>query len=541
MKITKKLSKTSFWIIMALAAITGLYFRLHGISFGLPHSTHADEPQIVELAVKYTYEIRSIIKENDYYRLIPINFVYGMFPTYLLTFATMLFSKVANFLNFGFEKYVIYIYLRVLTAISSMALIPITVFIYKKLFKKVSKFEIIFLAFLVTLNWKLVVHSHYVNMDIFLTILMNLSFLTLFAYLKNPRKSVFVILSGLIVGFAVGTKITAVLSLPWIVYLFVHKKDFRSLSAFLFLIYIGFAISNPFSLIFADDFTYRILEMQTKEAGLVFDSVNSDPFKYVKSLVFIGTPLIFLFSLYGNVTSFLRSPGKENSSTNKVLHVFLTGNILTYLVFYSLNSREVSRWLLPILPLILVYATKGMKEFLKTEDLSTKNAAEMKKTKKPKLAVLALFIILGTYLYYPTLLLKQYGDDTPKSAAYEWVRDSLPPKSMILAITEEGLDPFNKFQKAFVKRPIVYGSESAQFDMPPNPLRYDYVVLSSKPMKNYQRKEVQETYPFYSKRWREFEETVKNPDNFTLIKEFTLPKPNLVHLSDVYIYKKASQ
>jgi hypothetical protein len=529
MKRTKTLSKIGFWICLILIVAGGIFLRLHAINFGLPHSFHADEPEIVELAVKYTYQIRDILSKKEFYRLIPISFVYGMFPSYLLTFATMAFSKTANILGKTFEKQAIYVFLRSATAIISLSIIPIALGIYKKIFReKITKIEILVLALLTALNWKLVVHSHYVNMDIFLTVILNLAFLTHIFYFKS-KKSLYVLLTGLLFGFAVGTKITAVLSLPWFLYLFWVKKDIRSASAFLFLTYSGFALSNPFSLIMANDFAYRIFEMQAKEAGMVFDSVNSNPLKYFQSLVFISTPFIFLFSLYGNLTTFLR----EKKKNLNPLHIFLTGNVLTYLVFFSLNAREVSRWLLPILPLVLIYAAKGI------VDLYTSSAENkpQKNMGKGFLFITIGFVFLVSYLYYPFLLTKEFNRHTPKSAAYEWVRDNIPEEANKLAITEEGLDPLNKLEGILVKRPKVYTTENAQFDFPPNPIGYDYVILSSKPMNNYKRKEVQEKYPFYSEKWKDFETTIKNSENFSLIKEFTLPKPNLVHLSDVYIYK----
>ena len=114
----QKLLSIAFKVSIFGIVLLGLYFRLHAINFGLPHCFHADEPEIVELAVKYTYQIRSILKERDFYKLIPISFVYGMFPTYLLTFATMAFSRIANLLTINFDKQAIYVFLRIVFVIS---------------------------------------------------------------------------------------------------------------------------------------------------------------------------------------------------------------------------------------------------------------------------------------------------------------------------------------------------------------------------------------------------------------------------------------
>ena len=49
--------------------------------------------------------------------------------------------------------------------------------------------------------------------------------------------------------------------------------------------------------------------------------------------------------------------------------------------------------------------------------------------------------------------------------------------------------------------------------------------------------EVQKLYPGYAKAWESFENELNNPKVFTLVKSFTLPMPNLIPLSNVYIYK----
>ena len=514
----QKVFSAAFKIAILGMVILGLYFRLHAIDFGLPHCFHADEPEIVELAVKYTYQIKSILKENDFYKLVPISFVYGMFPTYLLTFATMVFSKTANLLSINFDKQAIYVFLRIVTAVLSIGLIPITIQIYKKAFGKISKIEVAILVFLIALNWKLVVLSHYVNTDIFLTILLNLTFLSMGLYLRDQKKTIHVILAGVLFGLSIGTKITAGLSLPLFIYLFAKKKDLQSLFGFLFLTYIGFALSNPFSLIFMKDFIYRILEMQLKEGGIVFDSVNSNPFKYILSLISTVTPIIFITSLYGKIKSFVHKKDLD------MFRLFLFANILIYVIFFSLNSREVTRWLLPIIPAVLIFSTKGL--------------AELTQLTSKKAFIGVLLVTIPTYLYYPLLTLKQFNRNTPKSEAYLWLRDNVSQQSNKLAITEEGLDPLNKLQGILIKRPKVYSTENARFDFPPSPIGYDYIILSSKPMNNFKRREVRERYPFYTQKWEEFENTIKNPKYFALEKEFTLPKPNLANLSDVYIYKR---
>ena len=56
-------------------------------------------------------------------------------------------------------------------------------------------------------------------------------------------------------------------------------------------------------------------------------------------------------------------------------------------------------------------------------------------------------------------------------------------------------------------------------------------------MANFKRPEIQKAYPEYVKRWQAFESELMDPSKYELVKTFELPKPNLIPLSDVYIYK----
>ena len=257
--------------------------------------------------------------------------------------------------------------------------------------------------------------------------------------------------------------------------------------------------------------------MLTKEGGMVFDSIDTNPFKYLIALGYIITPLIFISSVYGIYLNI-------KNKTERPIHVFLIGHVVFYLIFYSMQSRRVDRWLLPIIPIVVIYASYGL--------------IKLKEILKGRLMFIALIAVVGiSYMYLPLALLTEFRRYTPKGEAYLWVRDNLPTTSTKLTITEEGLDPMNKATSSTVIVYEVYGTKNAQYGYPPNPMLFDYVILSSRPMTNFKRKEVIETYPLYSKEWQNFEDTVTKSDKFSLVKSFVLPKPNLVPLSDVSIYK----
>ncbi len=510
--------KAKLILLFLVVLGAGLFFRTWNLGFGLPHSFYADEPEFAELAIKYTYEFKDIITNNNYYKLIPISYVYGSFPSYLLTVKVMFFSKMLNVFHIPFDKATLYIFMRFIMVLISLLIAASSAFLYKKIFK--NNFGFFLTLAILALNWKFIVLSHYVNADIFLCALLNLSFLFLYPAIQKNFDNKNTVLSGLLFGAAVGTKFTALLSLPMFLYVFLTKKDVKAALGFCGTALATYMATNPFSIIFLKDFSFRIFEMFSKEGGMVFDSVDSNPLKYVFAAIFmLGLPLVVL-----SVVGIFRS---LKGQSDKTFHVFLIGNIIIYLLFFSLQSRRVDRWLLPILPIIVLYASHGI---------------YVAKNIFPKKIFWPLFLLSAlVYSYYPFLLLYQFKPDTPKSAAYKWVRANIPIKQTllpyVLVYTEEGLDPMNKFPGAEVEKINVYVSENAQLFYPQDPSSYEYVIISSRPMSNYKRPEVKKVYPYYSERWAEFENKLKNTNEFELVKVFSLPKPNLIPLSDVYIYK----
>jgi hypothetical protein len=496
--------------------IIGLFFRLYHIEFGLPHSFYADEPEIVELAIKYTYEFRDIFGNNNLYKLIPVNYVYGSLPSYILTFTTMGFSKFSNLIGYGFDKMSLYVFARLINTLISM-LIPITgAYLYHKLFK--DKLGTLITLVLLSLNWKLIVHAHYVNADIIQTALILVSFLFIYLYDQDKNDTVTTNLSALFFGLALGTKITTLLTFPLYLIFFVKKKHIRNLVAFCFIVFGVYIATNPFSFVFAEDFLYRMVQMRQKEAGLVFDSSDSSPFKYISALSFIVTLPVLLFSLYGIFLNF-----KDGIKKVSLFNWFLIGNVLVYFIFFSLQSRRVDRWMLPVLPILIIYAGWGLSNL---------------RAHLSKISLYSIYLLTGLfYLTFSILLIFQFQRHTPKSQAYLWMQENAPELTWKLVYTEEGLDPMNKLKFADVHKYNVYSSENAQFFLPENPLLYDYVILSSRPMQNYKKPIVKNTYPFYYEKWSDFENAVLNESNFELVKEFSLIKPNLIPLSDVYIYK----
>ncbi|HLD51463.1 hypothetical protein A3K34_04730 [candidate division WWE3 bacterium RIFOXYC1_FULL_40_10] len=498
----------------------GLWWRFYHIEFGLPHSFYADEPEVAELAIKYTYDFKSIIANKNYQEFIPISYVYGTVPTYFLTALVMVYNKVSDIT----QKMDLYVFMRSINALISFGVCIVYAILAHRVFKGSKQpFGVSLLTFaLLALNWKLIVHAHYVNQDIFLTLLLGISFVFLNEGYTNKNDNLLTSFAGVFFGLAVGTKITALISLPLFFYVYFKKNSVTSLLGFLFTSIAAFMATNPFSIVFIQDFAFRIAKMLWVEGGLVFDSVDHSPYKYLVGLSFMTTLPILVFSLYGKLKTL-----KATDKTTRVIHIFMTLNILVYFAFYSIQSRRVDRWLLPILPIVIMYAAYGIVHLIQDSKKAVRN-----------FGVIAVVLTAGYYLQNTILLLAQFQRNTPKSEAYIWAKDNLPELAPVLVYTEEGLDPMNKLKGGDVKQFQVYESKGASLFYPENPERYDYVILSSRPLENFRKSIVATTYPEYAKAWKNFELLVSDPSKFSLINSFVLPKPNLIPLSDVYIYKR---
>lgn len=549
-------SKPKTFVLFLLVTVAGIYLRFYHLEFGLPHTFYADEPELVEPAIKYTYELKNIISNGDYYKLVPVSYVYGTLPVYVVTVAIAGFSKLAGLMNFSFEKMDLYLVARSLTAIVSFLIAPLTAWLAYALYKNKAVSFVSFI--LVALNWKLIVHGHYVNQDIFLTFLITGTLLSLILYSRESLTR-YVVPAGILFGLAYGTKITALISLPLFLVFFVHRKKFYDLAGFILTSLIAFFISNPFSIIFYDDFIFRLYEMLFKEGGLVFDSVDYSPIKYLAALSDMVTPAVFVLFLLGSIITFVRFKNKETG--DKVNFLLLASHVVLYLLFFSIQSRRVDRWLLPVLPIAIIFSAKAITLFLTNisvlpielnkgyyvnlllgkEDIGNSKELKLKTSEVSSKIVykLAVAIIFIQILQNCISLTYQFQRWAPKSSAYIWAQKNLDPLKTKLVYTEEGLDPLNKLPAAKVYQFNVYESKNAQLFFPVDPTLYDYVFISSKSRANYQNEIVRKKYPEYAKRWDNFESILS--EKFELIKTFEpdlAGSSNLIPLSSTFVYKR---
>jgi hypothetical protein len=276
--------------------------------------------------------------------------------------------------------------------------------------------------------------------------------------------------------------------------------------------------------------------MKTREAGVVFSSVDQNPLKYISGLSNVLTPPILIISLISMVVILLEKiqdfksikTGPEN-----LTHLLLIGNFFTYLIFFSLNKRLVERWMLPIIPVLCIYATYGIQEI--------GNLVKNQKIQKIfKISLIGIFLI--SYFCNALILFKQIKLGDTRLKAYEWTKDHLrQPENTnlkILVYTNKGRDPFSRIDNCDVKMFEVYESKEAEKFFPVDPKEYNMVITYSGMERNYNNPYVAKKYPEYNDDWISFQKELDNSEYFKLMKSFETTKINLVGLSDIFVYEK---
>ena len=182
------------------------------------------------------------------------------------------------------------------------------------------------------------------------------------------------------------------------------------------------------------------------------------------------TPAVLATGAYGIYKAVEKRTKRVNSI--RPIHILLIGHIVIYLIFFSLGSRRVDRWLLPLIPIFAVYSAYGI-SLLRTKIAPTKSFGTSGTS-----WVLFLGTVFATlYLCLPVLLLTQFQRHTPKTEAYLWAQENLEPWANKYVVTEEGLDPMNKLPSTTVKHFEVYSTEGAQFYVPPETIGYHYIIF----------------------------------------------------------------
>lgn len=506
MTIFSKLKK-GFWILL-LGAI--LSFRFVFLDFGLPQVFQADEVELLEYPLNYAVNVKNILSMDISY-LKPFSFVYGTLPSYLNTVLLVPFLKITSMFELSQDRYYIYLYLRIIYAIFSVFSCIGVYFLAKEITnnKRISYIATV----LFSMNYLYFWLSKYLNNDT-LIVLFTIYFLIFYLRYKNTHQEKYLYISMLFIAFGISTKITFGLILLYPLFDLLISKKYKKISISLSILFFIYLITNPFSFINFFEFIQRILEMRVKENGIVIDSYNPSPLKYIFGLTTILSIPILVFGIF-NI--FKKISLKK---FDVVMYV-----VIVNILFFSFSSRYVERWLIPVFPILIIYALQFLYE------------GRYKFFRR----LLVFIVFLETFFnFYVVNVELSFGANLSRAIGLFKEVHAKETKKLYL-ITERGLNPFNTLRRSSLLVSEIqfnpYVSEGAFESYPDDPKNYDYIVFSTKVRNYYLNPNIQKLNPEYSRKWENFY-NVLNSEDFQLIYNFNTPFKTIINQEDILIFKK---
>ena len=385
-----------------------LILRVWGIGFGLPYAIHQDEPIIVNHALAYgTGDL------NPHFFIIPplcsyiLFFFYGLF--FMLGKISGLWSGTQDFAhNFFVDPTYFYMIARmILGIVPGMASIYLVYKIYRDNF---SREGALYAAGIVGACFLAVVNAHYAYTDNMLVMFILLSYISFFRILRKPKLSNYV-LAGIIMGLAISVKYNAaILIMPFMLGHFFALSDeggrgkqifFYPAIAIIAAI-IAFIVTNPFSVLDWGSFSSSI-----------FGKIRHGYMGWTHHLLYslhegVGAGILVL-SFLGVVSMFLRGDKKK--------FIFIFSFPFAFYLHLVLASQRFSRYVLPLLPFIAIFAAFFVFEVI----------LPMIRNKRWKNLVMitAVIVIVPTVLKSITADRLFSGEDTRVLSA-RWIEGNIP-------------------------------------------------------------------------------------------------------------------
>ncbi|PIZ44810.1 hypothetical protein COY32_06020 [candidate division WWE3 bacterium CG_4_10_14_0_2_um_filter_41_14] len=344
----------------------GSFLRLYGIDWGEGYFFHPDERNIISAVSNL-----SITKGN----LNPLFWAYGAGPIYLIYFYNLLMGAITQTNLMEFSHYMISG--RLLSATASIVIIPFTYIVTKRMLENNSHAPAISLltATWVTFSPGMIQFAHFVSYEGFLTLEYLALLLSCFAIIDTGTKRSYLV-SGVLLGLSIGTKITSIVLLPLVILAHIMRvkpKTFslalRSLlslhliSTFTVSALSAFLIS-PYHILDWSGFTNSL----SYEGGVANGSIvvfytqqfiGTIPGWYQLTQVFpyiftIPLTLLFVVAFVWSIVSIVKN-AKNLFVNNQQFYVFLLVALITlYLIFHMLLFVKWTRYMIPAIPFMAI-------------------------------------------------------------------------------------------------------------------------------------------------------------------------------------------
>ncbi|MDP3920112.1 MAG: glycosyltransferase family 39 protein [Candidatus Omnitrophota bacterium] len=452
--------------------IIAVLLRAAAVSFGLPHSYHADEPIVVHHALAYgTGDF------NPHFFKIPPLVSYLLFLAYGAYYAAGRamgwFGRVQDFeIAFYADPTPFYLIARILFGVTLGALTVYAVYrLVKRFFSEpAAAVSALFLA----VCYLHVRDSHYVYVDIPLLLVMVLGFFPFFKILEKGHALQSHVAAGVCIGLATAIKYNgAFLAVPYVACALWAKRRsglFQGVAIAFVCSLVTFVVLNPFAVIDGPFFLEEIFTQAQTNTGILGNHgmLGLKVGHYLTYALWgaMGLPLLVL-SMYGMLGAFQSFEPKR-----AVLAIYLLG----YYGVLCVAGQPYARYVLPMLPFAMILAGDGV------VGLGAKAKGQRA----------ALFTVVLVICIVPTLSrsLKFHqimaADDT-RTLAKAWIEENIPAGSRI-ALERDFYMPLLKFSRKQLEEKLAATAGGAELRSKSRErrLRYALSVLGNDGVPDYE-------------------------------------------------------
>ena len=482
-QITQKRIINSLIILLIFSISFSL--RIYGINWDNGFLFHPDERQLLMLSNEMHFpkwsELSYLLNPN----ISPLNpqwFNYGTLPLYILEITNFFLSFFTNF-----DVYKLRFPARIISALFDSATVTlISIFALKYFGRKTGFFTSFFSIFCVIQ----LQHSHFFVVDTILTFFI-VALVFICAKISKTCTLKDSIIAGILLSAALATKIS---SLPISILIFLSyflyaifpnkddvmnrisinisniKKALIGISICILVSLIFFFLFSPYSIIDFPKFLEHNLtqsKMIRGSSDLPYTRQYIDTIPYIYHLKQITTTslgiVVSSLGLIGLIITLIKSrlPFPK-------IHVILIFWIFLYFLIFGHFQVKFSRYMLPIIPFIIIYSSIGIVYL--SNQISEKYS---------RLAIPIISIILLLSLHYPLSFLNIYSQNHTAIEASNFLNLNAKPNSLILKEHwDEGLPNLNKFK---IKELPLYNFDSTKKTLNLSLLlsESDYIVIFS--------------------------------------------------------------
>lgn len=481
-KIFKFKEKYKTQIYLILIIILAFYLRTFNINWDNNYYFNPDERAIVMITIplQFPNSIAQLLSPGS--PLNPHFFAYGNFPLYLLK----ILGELASHINPIFREYGgIHIVGRVISAITDTASVFIVFLIGLKIFSKRTG---LFSALMYALCVLPIQLSHFYVVDPLLTFFTTLTVLLLINFIQK-QSIIRSAIIGAVFGLCLATKISAgvfiIDILVSFILIFVKRRKVLALNTVVYLLTIVFSttivftLTQPYVLIDFANFLHQT-EMQAQMSNDVFifpytlQYVGKIPYIYeLKNMFFWGQgPVIFILNLLGFLLALYLLIQKKFK--NKILIIFVSFTILSYLLIFGKFAVGWMRYTLPIYPLFCVFGG-----FLISEIVAKKIPKKYLSNYYSKKTIFFIFLLIT--LIYPVSFLSIYTYTSTRIQASNWINENIPSgKNLAVEHWDDSLPVYGQQNYTQLALPLYDPDTNEKWVGIKSTLKKsDYIILAS--------------------------------------------------------------